>query len=208
MVTGTRLIPRYGWRTIPIAVWLIIHRVAQRVRWRVWWLRAATTGPKGKRIKVEVGLKVDVGSRLAIGDDVSVGRHCVFEISDRSALGVTIGSKVWLSRACHIACQKEVSIGNHVLIGEFTSLRDSTHTYDSLDTPIWDQGDRVGILRIEDGVWIGRGCLIQGRPEVTVVGRGAIIGANSVVTKSVPPYEVWAGTPARFIRSRRGATGE
>ena len=52
---------------------------------------------------------------------------------------------------------------------------------------------------IGNDVWIGSKCLIKGG---VTIGTGAIIGMGSVVTKDVPPYEIWAGNPARCIRKR------
>lgn len=53
-------------------------------------------------------------------------------------------------------------------------------------------------VRIGNKVWVGRQSMIL--PGVTV-GEGAVIGAASVVTRDIPPYTVWAGNPAKFIRS-------
>ena len=52
---------------------------------------------------------------------------------------------------------------------------------------------------IGNDVWIGSKCLIKGG---VTIGDGAIIGMGSVVTHDVPPYEIWAGNPARCIRKR------
>ena len=52
---------------------------------------------------------------------------------------------------------------------------------------------------IGNDVWIGSKCLIKGG---VTIGDGAVIGMGSVVTKNVPPYEVWAGNPAKFIKRR------
>ena len=52
---------------------------------------------------------------------------------------------------------------------------------------------------IGNDVWIGAKCLIKGG---VTIGTGAVIGMGSVVTKDVPPYEIWAGNPARCIRKR------
>ena len=52
---------------------------------------------------------------------------------------------------------------------------------------------------IGNDVWIGSKCLIK---SGVIIGDGAIIGMGSVVTHNVPPYEIWAGNPARRIRSR------
>ena len=52
---------------------------------------------------------------------------------------------------------------------------------------------------IGNDVWIGSKCLIKGGVKI---GNGAIIGMGSVVTHDVPPYEIWAGNPAKCIRKR------
>ena len=52
---------------------------------------------------------------------------------------------------------------------------------------------------IGNDVWIGSKCLIKGG---ITIGNGAVIGMGSVVTHDVPPYEIWAGNPAKFIRKR------
>lgn len=52
---------------------------------------------------------------------------------------------------------------------------------------------------IGNDVWIGAKCLIKGG---VTIGDGAIIGMGSVVTHDVPPYEIWAGNPAKCIRKR------
>ena len=52
---------------------------------------------------------------------------------------------------------------------------------------------------IGNDVWIGSRCLIKSGVKI---GDGAIIGMGSVVTHDIPPYEIWGGTPARFIRKR------
>ena len=79
------------------------------------------------------------------------------------------------------------SIGSDVVLRQSTTLGiASTRALDA--RPV-----------IEDHVDIGAGAVIVG--DLTV-GRGAIVGANAVVTRSVPPYAVVAGVPARVIRWR------
>ena len=52
---------------------------------------------------------------------------------------------------------------------------------------------------IGNDVWIGSKCMIKGG---VTIGDGAIIGMGSVVTRDVPPYEIWGGNPAKCIRKR------
>lgn len=57
----------------------------------------------------------------------------------------------------------------------------------------------LGEVHIEEDAFIGCNVIIC---SAVTIGRGAIVGAGSVVTKSIPPYQVWAGNPARYIKDR------
>ena len=56
---------------------------------------------------------------------------------------------------------------------------------------------------IGDDVWIGAHCTIT---DGVTIGEGAVVGANSVVTRDVPAYAIVAGVPARVIGDRRKRT--
>jgi len=58
---------------------------------------------------------------------------------------------------------------------------------------------RKGEVHIEDDVFIGVNTSIC---SPVTIGKGAIVGAGSVVTKDIPPYQVWAGNPAHYIKDR------
>ena len=99
------------------------------------------------------------------------------------------------------------SIANNVIIGGamhpldwvstspvFYSGRDSVKMkFSTFDRP----KDIVTIINHD--VWIGQYCLIK---QGVTIGTGAVIGMGSVLTKDVPPYEIWAGNPAKFIKKR------
>lgn len=75
------------------------------------------------------------------------------------------------------------------------------HRYDRLDMPMATQGN-IGIstLTVGDDVWIGARVTILG--NVKTIGKGAIIGAGSVVTKPVPDYAIVIGNPAKILKFR------
>lgn len=58
---------------------------------------------------------------------------------------------------------------------------------------------RLGPVKIEEHAFIGCSVIIC---NAVTIGKGAIVGAGSVVTKDIPPYQVWAGNPARYIKDR------
>ena len=200
-----RIIGRYGWRTPFVIPVVALQRwVRLRERFTLLYLKCCTRGRKGRRVHWGHDLRVTPGGFLSVGDYSHVGDYCEFEIGIEPAGRIFIGTNSWLSRDCLVQSGNEVRIGQDVLIGEFVSIRDATHTYEASHLPIKEQPDVVSSIVIEDDVWIGRGCLIQAKPPaILTIGRGAIIGANSVVTRSIPAMEIWAGVPARLIKSRR-----
>jgi acetyltransferase-like isoleucine patch superfamily enzyme len=57
-----------------------------------------------------------------------------------------------------------------------------------------------GTILIEEECWIGFGAVIICEQGELVIGRHSVVGANSVVTRSIPPYSVVAGDPARIVK--------
>ena len=93
-----------------------------------------------------------------------------------------------------------ITIGNWAAVTSGCVLNTVSHPFDDPDTTLRLQGIEVAPIVIEDGAWLGNGVYVM--PGVTV-GEGAIVAANSVVTKDVPPYTIVGGSPARPIRRRR-----
>lgn len=96
-------------------------------------------------------------------------------------------------------------IGNHVMFGPNVTIRGGNHRtdvvgayMDEVTDDMKRPEDDLGVV-IEDDVWIGGGAAIL---HGVTIGRGSVVGASSVVTKSVPPYSVVAGNPARILRAR------
>ncbi|CAH0218704.1 Galactoside O-acetyltransferase [Rahnella aquatilis] len=88
-----------------------------------------------------------------------------------------------------------MTIGNNVMIAPNVTLATAGHPIDP-DIRITGQQFSLPIV-IEDNVWLGTGVIVN--PGVTI-GRNSVIGAGSVVTKSIPPDVVAAGVPCRVLR--------
>lgn len=104
----------------------------------------------------------------------------------------------FIADGCRI-CPK-VSVGRYVMFGPNVTITGSDHRFDVPGTPMIFSGrPELKETVIEADVWIGHGCVVMSGVRI---GRGAIVAANSVVTKDVPPYEIHGGAPAKKIKDR------
>ncbi|MCC6369607.1 MAG: acyltransferase [Bacteroidia bacterium] len=135
---------------------------------------------------------------------------------------IKIGVGSELRPYCVIDGTKNVFIGNNVIVPENTRLitdpsdknstiiiEDSvlfapnvsvyatTHTFNSTELPVKQQALKNSSTIIKSGAWLGVNVVIM--PGVTV-GKNAVIGANSVVTKDIPDYSVAVGAPAKVVK--------
>lgn len=92
-----------------------------------------------------------------------------------------------------------IDIEDYVLMGSNCSIYTSNHNYSSAEKSIVSQGHKFyPDVRIETGAWVGANVIIL--PGV-VIGKHSVIGAGSVVTKSIPAFKVAVGNPARVIKN-------
>lgn len=146
----------------------------------------------GKYISIGANGHIDKAVRLSAWDSYD---DYVFSPE------ITIGDNCRIGAFSHITAINKILIGKNVLTGKDILITDNSHgstSREMLDiSPNMRPLESKGPVIIEDNVWIGEKASIM--PGVTV-GRGAIIAANAVVTRDVPPYCVVGGNPARIIK--------
>lgn len=174
----------------------------------LWSLRSGSAerhpvfiGPQGQFL----GLR---GVRLH--GRLTVGIRCRVELYDRYAGQrfaplLWIGANVSMENDCHIGVINRVELHDGVMIASRVYISDHAHgdtSESTLDTsPVSRPLRSKGPVIIERNVWIGEGAAIL--PGVRI-GEGAIVGANAVVTRDVPPRTVVGGAPARIIKTASG----
>ncbi|MEX1261854.1 MAG: acyltransferase [Balneolaceae bacterium] len=120
--------------------------------------------------------------------------HCQFYSGVRLEIGekalLKIGNGTYLNRNTLVVCEKEITIGNNCKIAWDVIIMDSDlHPINS--NPLIHKPVRIG-----DEVWIGcRAIILKG----VTIGRGAVVAAGSIVTKNIPAYTIWGGSPAKYI---------
>ena len=163
-------------------------------------LRAGIDGRAPVTTQLEGAVRTTPGARVTLGPYCRLGRDVLFETQEQGS--VELGSHVRVNSGCVIVSYAGVRIGDDCLIGEYVSIRDANHGTE-LGQPMRCQEHTAELIVIEDDVWIGRGAVIL---KGVRIGTGAIVGANSVVTRDVPPLTVVAGAPAKTVRQRDDTT--
>lgn len=161
---------------------------------------------KGSFISYPCKLWGGGSKNIKIGDSTTIQSHCIFGTwikyaGEQFTPSITIGDCCNIGEHTHISSINKITIGNGLLTGRYVYIGDNSHggfnDEECQIPPIKRQLKSKGEVVIEDNVWIG--------DKVTVlsgvrIGKGSIIGANSVVTKDVPPFTIVAGVPARIIK--------
>lgn len=152
-----------------------VGRLAKRVR---YYCCRPVLDKCGRSVNIEAGADFGSGEGIEIGDYSNFGVNSLIGNSPINP----------------------IRIGINVMMGRDVIILTRNHLYSDLTRPMIVQGySEPRTVVIEDDVWIGaRSIILPGRR----IGRGAIVGAGSVVTKDVPPYAIVGGNPARILKWR------
>jgi acetyltransferase-like isoleucine patch superfamily enzyme len=143
--------------------------------------------------------------RIKLGRSVIIGKDAWINIptppEETSEPVIVIDDNCRIGRWCQVSSKNCVHLEPDVILSPSVLVMDHSHAYEDITVPIREQGvTEGGTIRIGQGSWIGFGAaIICSKGELTL-GRNCIVGANSVVTRSFPPYSVVAGNPARILK--------
>jgi acetyltransferase-like isoleucine patch superfamily enzyme len=127
------------------------------------------------------------------------GSYIDYGVFIRYPWKVKIGRQVIINQECRLYPSQKVKdvyieIQNNVVISPQVIFFSAGHDYNQLSLP-----DIAASIIVEENAWIGGNSIIL--PGVTI-GKGAVVGAGSVVTKNIAPWSVVTGNPARDIKKR------
>src|SRR3954453_10585693 len=180
---------------------MLNHRYG-KLLWRYSWRRLLTAAGRrwstngfvflGRGLELEIGRrgKLDLGRFVWVGDGTKIRCH-----EGR----VEIGAKTVMGQECTISAYQRVRIGEQCVIADRSMFIDFDHGVVEVDRPIRVQGIYKRDVEVGSNVWVGYGaCVLRG----VRVGDNAILGTNTVVTRSIPANAVVAGAPPRILRMR------
>lgn len=150
---------------------------------------------KGGRVSIEDGFRMN---NKTSGNPLGGNNKCIFFVDKHAEL--VIGNNVGISQTT-IIVHSNIVIGDEVKIGACSKIIDSD--FHSIDPEIrsseQDTKQKLNSpVVIEKNVFIGAFSIIL---KGVTIGENSVVGAGSVVTKSIPANQIWAGNPARFIKN-------
>lgn len=163
---------------------------------------------------VKVGRKCTFQHRVEFihGWQVRFGKECIVDayaefkcpttVDPSVNYNIDIADNVFIGRGTIIDANRSIRIGENTFIAPYCHITDSSHSFADSNLPIRLQGCEYKPIVIGADVWIGAHVVILAG---ITIGNGCVVGANSTVTKNVPPGAVIAGSPARIIKYRAGS---
>lgn len=173
------------------------------IKLTIWAIRTKFVWRKARIIRFPFDLRGKKYIDVSEGFTTGVGcRIEAYPVDENKVLH--IGKNVQINDYVHISALENVTIGDNVLIASKVFISDLNHgsygtddIHDSPNTPPNDRKLYAKPVIIEDNVWLGEFVSVL---SGVVIGKGTIVGANSVVSKSLPPYVIAVGTPAKPVK--------
>lgn len=156
-----------------------------------------------------IRLPIDIRNKKNIdfGKNLTTGYYCRLECypkNDSKKKTLFFGENVQMNDYVHITAMEKVEIGSNVLFASKIYISDCSHgSYSGDNNDSHPESTPISRplfskpVKIEDNVWLGE--FVSVLPGVTI-GKGTIVGANSVVSKSLPKYVIAVGSPAKPIK--------
>lgn len=143
---------------------------------------------------IRIGKNFSGGPRLKLWAHESYG-------TQKFQPSICIGDDVVIHSDCYLSAINKITLGNHVVLASRITIIDHNHgksDFSDLELPVLNRElSSRGAIDIEDNVWLGEGVVVLGGVRI---GRNSIVGACSVVTKTIPPNSIAVGNPARVIK--------
>ena len=179
---------------------LSLHRFWVRARDKAFSL-AASGGfhSFGSNSVIQLPARFKNPHRIAIGSGVFVGAGAWLQVLDADGgVALEIGDGASIAEGCVLSTAGSVRLGTKVSFARNVYVADHSHRYEDTTRPSLEQGiTDVQPVAIGDWAWLGENVMVM--PGVRI-GRGAVIAANSVVSRDIPDFSVAAGAPARIVR--------
>ncbi len=179
---------------ISYAMKLFLRSVSYKVR----FFKKNISIAYGVKINLNASLYAKKTGKIIFGDRCHVHENVI--INARGGI-VKFGSNCTVNPFCVLYGHGGLTVGDNVRIAAHVVIIPSNHIFENKNIPIFMQGETKKGIEISDDVWIGTGARIL---DGVNIGRGVVVAAGAVVTKSVPDFAIVGGVPAKIISWRGG----
>jgi acetyltransferase-like isoleucine patch superfamily enzyme len=183
--------------------WCIRAVTKLRTMWMAQSYPFATFG-RGVWVHMRCHIARAAARHIEIGDRVILSRGVRIEVCPNPGTRppvLILDRCVGVQRRCVISARNRIHVMQHVIMGPAAVVMDHAEELEGSAASTARSNDgEVGTIRIEEGCWIGSRAKIVSVKGELVIGRNSVIGANCLVTQSIPPYSVVMGSPASIVR--------
>lgn len=194
-----------------IKLGILIHEVNNRIAYET----LPKFGNTPKNLRIDLPRRITNPQRMFLGDDIRLGPGSLLvaithyptvpmqhpekkQVGQEFSPRIAIGNRVTATGNLTIAAMSEITIEDDVMFASNINVTDGLHGYENANEPYkYQKMSRIAPIQIKRGCWIGQNVVIL--PGVTI-GELTIVGANSIVTKSIPDRCIAVGTPAKVIK--------
>lgn len=185
----------------------LVHSCGRGVAWgRSVALRHASKMVIGAGVIIDEGCQLDAQGcapgEFRIAEGALISRGCIISGKDGA---ISIGTRVNIGAGCVMYASPRLEIGAGSMIAALCYIGGGRYsTRGGIDEPLAGRKEPRSGVQIGPDCWVGAGAVII---DGVTLGRGSVVGAGSVVTRSFEPGSIVAGVPARVVRMRAGASG-
>lgn len=142
---------------------------------------------------------IKIGNEVTLASDVWLN---AVHTSDNPDPKIILGDRCKIGRRSTISARNRIILEEDVLFAPSVLIMDHNHEFSDISRPISQQGvTEGGRITIGKNCWFGFGAVVLCNARELSIGRNSVIGANSVITRSFPPFSVIAGNPAKLVKT-------
>jgi acetyltransferase-like isoleucine patch superfamily enzyme len=181
-----------------------VSRAAGKLRtlWLAWTYPFACFA-KGAWVHYSGRIARSAARYISIGKNVGLARDVRLDVSaapETTSPVIILEAGSGMQRRCMISARNRIHVMSNVIFGPSVLVTDHLLEPQEDGLAIDRQKRTGGTIRIEEDCWIGYGAVIVCDEGELVIGRHSVVGANSVITRSIPPFSVVAGDPTRIVK--------